>query len=184
VLYRTFAGSDEAGAHEPGGALFVPRWSQGSGRHDDPYEYGVLYTSRVRESAVAEYLRFFRGQTLTDAELRSADGRTLRLAEIDDSMLPALRDLDDPRELARRRLRPSGVATRDRERTQSIARDLFGEGASGFSWWSTIEAAWINVTLFAERAIDALRVVGAPERLSTEHPAVRGAAAELGIPLE
>ena len=184
MLYRTFARADGAVTAEPGGALFVPRWNQGAGRHDNPYEYGALYASRSPESAVAEYLQFFRGQTVADGDLRFADGRTLSLAEIQDTELPDLPDLDDPDELARRKLRPSQVATGDRDVTQALALRLFGEGLSGFSWWSTIEAAWINVTLFAERALELLGEAAEPKPLSTSHPAVQAAAERLGIMLE
>ena len=184
MLYRAFARRDGSAVHEPGGALFVPRWSQGAGRHDNPYEYGTLYTSRDAESAVAEYLQFFRGQRVSGADLRFADGRVLCLAEIDDADLPALPDLDDPEELAGRELRPSRVATGDRDTTQALAMDLHSGGVPGFSWWSTIEAAWVNVTLFAERALDALRSPGPPERLTTGHPSVRAAAERLGILLD
>jgi hypothetical protein len=183
VLYRSFARSADATEHEPGGPLFVPRWNQGAGRHDNPYEYGTLYASRSPESAVAEYLHYFRGQSVSDADLRFADGRALHLAAIDDGEIPALPDLDDPQELVAQKLRPSAVATRDRSVTQAIALELFGTGAEGFSWWSTIEAAWINVTLFAERAIERLSLAGEPEALRTSHPAVVQAAGELGIPL-
>jgi hypothetical protein len=184
VLYRAFALMSGAAVDEPGGALFVPRWNQGAGRHDNPYEYGALYGSRAPESAVAEYLQYFRGASVTDRDLGFADGRRLSLAAIDDSGLPPLVDLDDPAELAHRRLRPSGVATGDRGRTQSVALGLFGTDVSGFSWWSTIEAAWINVTLFAERAVGLLRQASDPETLTVTHPAVRDAAGRLGIPLE
>ncbi|MDP9243404.1 MAG: RES family NAD+ phosphorylase [Actinomycetota bacterium] len=183
MLYRSFARDDSAKDHEPGGALFVPRWNQGAGRHDNPYEYGTLYASRSPESAVAEYLQHFRGHSVSSADLKFADGRVLSLAAIADDRIPSLPDLDDPEELLAQHLRPSRVATRNREMTQSIALELFGTGSEGFSWWSTIEAAWINVTLFAERAIERLTLAAEPEALTLTHPAVVQAAGELGIPL-
>ena len=88
-----------------------------------------------------------------------------------------------PRELARRRLRPSRVATGDRTVTQRVAVDLFEEGIPGFAWWSTIEASWSNVTLFAERAVPSLRVDGDPEPLTLRSPSVREAADAVGIRL-
>jgi len=58
---------------------------------------------------------------------------------------------------------------------------MFGEGARGFAWWSTIEASWPNVTLFAERALTMLRVAGAPEPLVLDHPVVAAVAERLGL---
>jgi hypothetical protein len=93
-------------------------------------------------------------------------------------------DLDDPRTLVARDLRPSGVATGDRTVTQRMALDVYREGAVGISWWSTIEASWINLTLFAERATERLRLAGEPEPLGPRHPAVREAAEAVGVTLE
>jgi len=47
-------------------------------------------------------------------------------------------------------LRPSEVATRQRARTQPEAARLFEtHGDAGrLRWWSSLEALWINVTLF------------------------------------
>ena len=90
-------------------------------------------------------------------------------------------DLDDPEQLVRRALRPSLVATRRRSDTQPIALSVFQEGASGLGWWSTLEAAWPNVTLFAERAVPSLRPVGPSELLTVDHPSVRTAAELLGV---
>ena len=60
-------------------------------------------------------------------------------------------DLDEPRVLVRERLRPSVVATRQREVTQPQALALFERGAAGMRWWSTFESLWANVTLFDVR---------------------------------
>ena len=81
--------------------------------------------------------------------------------------------------------RPSRVASRDRSVTQPMAVAAFDAGALGLSWWSTLDSAWTNVTLFAERTVAAGGVVlaGDPERLSIRHVAVVAAAAHLAIPL-
>lgn len=181
MLYRVFPLLPGAGLSEDGGPLFVPRGLQGSSRHDNPGSYGALYASRWAESAVAERIQPFRGRELTAAHLRRADGRPYALASIDDARLDGVIDLDDPRELARRRLRPSGVATRNRTVTQPVALAIFEEGPLGFAWWSTLEAEWINVTLFAERAIPQLHVAGSPEVLSLDHPVVLAAAQAVGV---
>jgi hypothetical protein len=91
-------------------------------------------------------------------------------------------DLDDPGQLVARELRPSRVATRERATTRPLALAIFREGVSGFAWWSTLEAAWINVTLFAERAAPRLRVTEI-QLLSVRSPVVRLAAEALGIRL-
>jgi hypothetical protein len=92
-------------------------------------------------------------------------------------------DLDDPAELVQRDLRPSAVATHPRDATRRMALRIFEEGVQGFGWWSTLEASWANVTLFAERAAPSLRVEGDLEPLSVDHPAVWVAADALGIRL-
>ena len=53
-----------------------------------------------------------------------------------------------------RGLRPSQVATNRRAVTQPDAARLFDAhpDAAGLRWWSTLEASWINVTLFDRAA--------------------------------
>jgi hypothetical protein len=132
---------------------------------------------------VAERLRWFRGQRLTDGEIRRADGRRYALASIEDAAAGDIVDLDDPAALAHRDLRPSQVATGNRGVTRPIALALFEEGVAGFAWWSTLEASWPNVTLFAERAWPGLSVAAPPQPLSVDLPVVKDAAEGLGIPL-
>jgi hypothetical protein len=71
--------------------------------------------------------------------------------------------------------------TSDRVTTQAYAERLFEAhpDAAGLRWWSTLESAWINVTLF-DRAARALSA-GEPELLKTGHPAVAEAAEMLGL---
>lgn len=180
MLYRVFPWSPGAGPADLGGPLYVPRLDQGSGRHDNPEVYGALYLSRAAVSPVAERLRVLRGRTVTEAHFRR-EGARLSLAEIDDAPLARLLDLDEPRRLSERALRPSTVATRQRDLTQPIALAIWDEGAPGFEWWSTIEGSWINVTLFAERAVDRLQVRAEPEPLTVDHPVVREAADAVGV---
>lgn len=182
MLYRAFPYAVGAAIDEAGGALFVPRFMQGRGRHDNPARYGALYLADSPTAAVAERLQQLRGHRLSDTDLVSATGR-LALAEIDDAQLDELVDLDDPRALAARGLRPSRVATYDRDGTRAIALDIFEEGVLGFKWWSSLEAAWINRTLFVERVRDVLALASAPTALTTDHPAIRAACEFLGIGL-
>jgi hypothetical protein len=182
TLYRVFPAVQGARPREAGGPLHVARHLQGSSRHDDPARYGALYTSRSAESAVAEALQAFRGRDIEPRHLVRT-GRPLSLAEIDDSRLGPLPDLDDPAELVRRSLRPSAVATHDRSVTQPAAGAIYEEGHPGFAWWSTIEASWSNVTLFVERASRRLRISGTPEPLTVGHPVLVAVADRMGFVL-
>ncbi|HUG47289.1 MAG TPA: RES domain-containing protein [Candidatus Limnocylindria bacterium] len=184
MLYRLFPWSPSAASHEPGGPLYNPRRQQGSGRHDRPTLYGALYVARTEVSSVAEWLAAFRGQSLSADDFRRTDGRQLALVAFDDARLPALADLDEPAELARRGLRPSGVATHRRPVTQRMAAELYAEGLYGFAWWSTLESSWSNVTLFAERALPLLAIAQPPRGLGFDDQLVREAAAAVGVALE
>lgn len=162
----------------------MPWTLQGGGRHDNPDRYPAFYTSRVPTSVVAERLRRLRGQVVGRRELRDHDDRPYCIAAIDDAGLSGVLDLDDPANLARRQVRPSAMATRQRRVTRRIALSIYQEGVNGFEWWSTVEGSWINVTLFADRALGGLRLAGDPEPLTVDHPAVREAADAVGVLLE
>jgi hypothetical protein len=84
----------------------------------------------------------------------------LGLAELELRDDAELVDLDEPAVLRRERLRPSRVATRDRDitRPQALALHERHAEAVGLRWWSTFESLWANVTLF-DRAAAALRLV-------------------------
>jgi hypothetical protein len=64
-----------------------------------------------------------------------------------------------------------------------VAGDLFAEGVPGFGWWSTLEASWPNVTLFAERVVNVIHVADGPREIAIEDPVVRVAAAAIGVVL-
>jgi len=185
LLYRVFRGIDGADLHARGGPLYVPRERQGAGRHDSPGRYGAFYAARTAEGATAEAIQAFRGRGLTDEDLINVDGSGLSLATIDDAGLEDVVDLDEPAVLVEQGWRPSAVASRVRVTTQAMAAHLFDEGARGLSWWSTLDAAWTNVTLFAERTIAGGEiVVEAVERLDTKQATVVAAADHLSISLE
>lgn len=165
LLFRCFAWDTRAADGDPDGPLWFPRPYQGDGRHDNPDRYGCLYLSASAVSPVVEQLARFRGQHLLPSLLRRR-GLPLALAEIDLEDDATLIDLDDPQVLQRQHLRPSRVATRQRDVTQQQARQLHDRHprAAGLCWWSTYEALWINVTLFdraAPRArVRAVRAIG------------------------
>jgi hypothetical protein len=181
-LYRCLPHDSRAAPETAGGALFVAREFQGQGRHDNPELYGALYLSEQPVSAVAEQLARFRG--IDRLEERHLRRRALPLAlatlELDESAV--IVDLDNPRELDTHELRPSIVATRNRVRTQPQAATLYGHPSApvGIRWWSTLEAGWLNVTLFAERVQRSLRFVQV-EPLTLELGATREAAEFIGL---
>ena len=180
TLYRCFAWSARAKAHEPDGPLWFPRPLQGDGRHDNPDLYGCLYLSERELSPLVEQLARFRTQRLTPSMLRRR-GLPLALAEIDCTPAPRLIDLDDPAVLVARALHPSAVATRDRTVTQPQARAIHDDDrrADGIRWWSRYESAWINITWF-DRAAPKLRVTSV-RGLSVSDALVGEAAEFLGL---
>ena len=168
ILWRVLPWDPSARPTAPGGALWFPRPFQGAARHDDPARYGCLYVAEDPVSAVAEALAPFRGTGDLDAEMLTRMGRPLGLAELALDDAASLIDLDDPAVLVREQLRPSQVAeglrpsevaTGRRAATQGYAARLFDAhpAAAGLRWWSTLEASWINVTLF-DRAAPRLRL--------------------------
>jgi hypothetical protein len=179
-LYRCFAWNRRAKPDEADGPLWFPGSLQGEGRHDNPDLYGCLYLSEREVSAVVEQLARFRGQRLTPSLLRRR-GLPLAIASLEFAESGKLIDLDDPAVLLRVGLRPSGVATRKRAVTQPQARAFYERmrDTRGLRWWSTHEAAWLNVTLF-ERAAPELRVESVRE-LTIRDAAIVEATEFLGL---
>lgn len=181
ILRRVLPWDPSARPAAPGGALWFPRPFQGTGRHDSPARYGCLYVCESAVSAVAEALAPFRGTGDLRPDLLARMGRPLALAELELAGDAELVDLDDPAVLSKERLRPSEVATSRRSATQAYAARLHEAHprAAGMRWWSTLEAAWINVTLF-DRAQPALRA-RAVRPLDARDEDVRAAARFLGL---
>lgn len=180
ILHRCFAWNRGARHDAIDGPLWFPQPYQGEGRHDNPEEYGCLYLADRAVSCIIEQLAAFRGQRLSSSILQRR-GLPLALAAIELSDHTPLVDLDDPVILRRERLRPSGVATRDRRVTQPQALDLHRRhpDAAGLKWWSSWEALWANVTIF-DRAAAALRLVDVRE-LTLDDPATAEAAEWFGL---
>lgn len=110
-------------------------------------------------------------------------GLPLALASIElAEAMPAV-DLDDPQILGEQGLRPSQVATRLRSATQLQAAEIHAahQDAVGIRWWSTLEASWINWTLF-DRGAPALELTEASP-LGVQSPVVLEAADLLGLSL-
>ena len=181
IVWRVLPVDPAAARDAAGGPLWFPREHQGAARHDNPAAYGCLYVAEAPVSAVAEALAPFRGRGALTAAMLERAGRELSLVTIELRDPDGLLDLDEPATLVTEGLRPSQVATRTRTTTQRDALRLF-EGhreATGLRWWSTIEASWINVTLF-DRARRRLRMRSV-EVLDLDHGAVRAAATAIGL---
>jgi hypothetical protein len=180
ILWRVLPWDPSARPAAPGGALWFPRPFQGTARHDNPSRYGCLYVTESPISAVAEALAPFRGTGDLQPEMLTRMGRPLALARLELRGWRLL-DLDDPAVLMEAELRPSEVATNRRDVTQAGAARLFDAypDAAGLRWWSTLEASWINATLF-DRAAPGLRVRDAVA-LSADGEDVRAAAGFLGL---
>jgi hypothetical protein len=180
ILYRCFPWNRAAAPEERGGPLWFPRRLQGDGRHDAPGRYGCLYASEAAVSAVVEELARFVGTGLAAPDLLR--GRLpLALAALELAEEARLVDLDEPLVLAAEGLRPSHVATRERERSQAVAaalHELHGY-AAGLRWWSTFDPGWANVTLF-DRASEQLDVVEVAE-IGLRDEVVEEAARYLGL---
>jgi hypothetical protein len=181
ILWRVLPYDPAAPPDDPGGARWFPRAFQGTGRHDNPDRYGCLYVAEQAVSAIAENLAPFRGAGDLVPAMLVRSGRTLALAALELDDAAPLVDLDEPRVLGEERLRPSVVATRRRSTTQAYAARLFDahRDAAGLRWWSTLESAWLNVTLF-DRARDRVNV-GDVRPLSVADRAVVEAADLLGV---
>jgi len=180
ILYRCFAWNQRAKTDEPDGVLWFPRVFQGEGRHDNPDLYGCLYLTKERTSAVVEQLARFRGRPLIP-EMLLRRSLPLAVATIELAEEVEIRDLDEPRVLARESLRPSLVATRARAVTQPWAHALYRRRSrvAGIAWWSTFESLWANVTVFdrARRYLEPLEI----RELNVTDEAVLEAASFLGI---
>ncbi|MGZ4120430.1 MAG: RES family NAD+ phosphorylase [Actinomycetota bacterium] len=169
-LYRVFPWIKGARARQRGHPLHVPAAAQGGGRLDNPDQYRVVYGSDSPAGACAEALG---GYITWSEELLHPDATTVRaiatMILTDDRVL----DLDDPRALLERELRPSRVVTRDREVTQAWSARIFDEGTwSGVSWWSYWDPRWASFGIWRSDVLRVTRV----EPLTMQTRALREAA--------
>jgi hypothetical protein len=172
TLYRVFPFLASAPPAEPGGALYIP--PQGGGRLDNPDLYSVLYLSDAAAGATAE--AFGRFPEWTEAILAGSPAlpgsvRGLARYRLDDGA--RICDLDDPRQLAALRLRPSDVVSRDYVRTRAWARRIYESGVwAGVRWWSYYDPKWASFGLWNRRGLTVEDV--AP--IGVDHPALVEAA--------
>lgn len=162
---------------------YVPP-ATGRGRFDLPVTCSpVLYVAESPEHAIAEAIQPWRNRPLRKAHLVRA-GRPLALVGVEMAPEKALdlADLCDPGVLGRLGVGADRVVSRHRRRTQRIAASVWDRGHVGLRWWSSFGGDWHGVVLFTARVKRSVRF-GKPEVLSAETPALRGAAAALGMPL-
>lgn len=182
-LWRVFPWDPAARPDEPFSPTFVAH-GQTSGRFDLADRPPVLYLAESPEHAVGEKLQRFRGRRLTPLHLREF-GHGLAIVPVIPAprVVKAVADLTDPATLDQLDLRPDAIASRDRRRTQAIARRLHETGWSGLHWWSAITGDWHTTVLFLgpRRARPGELRYGAPEFLTVSHPAVVRCLELLGI---
>ncbi|MGA8027688.1 MAG: RES family NAD+ phosphorylase [Bryobacteraceae bacterium] len=156
-LYRVFPFLPKAARRSPGGSLYIP--PQGGGRLDNPEIYSVLYLSNSAAGAIAE--AFGRFPEWTPAILEGAPGVPGSVRAIARYALAentAVCDLDDPDQLAKLKLRPSDVVTRDYTRSRAWARRIYNRRKwAGVQWWSYYDSRWTSAGLWD---ISALTVEG------------------------
>lgn len=179
-LWRVFPWDSSAAPGRPFSPNAQPV-GQGSGRFDIPHLTPIRYLAESPEHAVGERIQTLRGQRLVQSNL---EWRGLPLALIGVTVLAEedIIDLCDPHQLVKHGCPPDRLASRDRTRTQGVAAQLYGSGAAGFRWWSSVIGDWHATILFANRLTpEALQWDDTPQILTLDHPAIRAAAALLGM---
>lgn len=176
TLYRVFPWLERASADEPGHALYVAP-PQGYGRLDNPEHYLTLYASDQREGAVGEA---FGNLAIWTEDLLdgppSLPGSRRAIATFDASAATII-NLDDPRTLVERELRPSRVVTRDRDVTQAWALQIHQEGEwSGIRWWSFHNPDWGSFGIWDLESMKLVEVIP----LDDERPLVEEVANQMG----
>lgn len=143
----------------------------------------MLYLAQDPAHAVAEAIQPFRGRILRSRDLRRGRGALAVVRVVHRTGGEGrVADLCDPGFLAEHELAPDRLASRHRRRTRPVARRLWRLGYAGLRWWSAFWGDWHGNVLFTERAGEELQF-GEPEPLAADHPALREAAALLGIEL-
>ena len=157
ILWRCFAWDGEAAPGEPGRARLVSAGVAGrAAGTTTPTSTAASTSPTARRPGSSSSWRGFAGIGRCRRSSSAAAWRSRSRGS--SSTTPSARWISTTRrELARRRLRPSRVATRQRELTQPQALAAYADGADALSWWSSHESLWTNVTVF-DRAAPSLRV--------------------------
>jgi len=180
LVYRVFPHLLQARYTEPGHPLHLH--AQGTGRLDNPGHYRIWYLALEPAGAVAEV---FGDRDIWDSamfEYKPIVGSRYALATYFLADDTPLLDLDDPRNLLTRGLRPTQVIERNRAATQSWALNVFNErndsGAriwQGVRWWSYYRPQWRIIGYWGDDSPDMLNI----DQLSLASPPAIDALASL-----
>ncbi len=184
LLYRIFPYLPTATVGQPGNPLYEHRPQRG-GRVDHP-DYYVWYLARQAEAAVGEVFGNLASwhESMFDFPALPAARRALGIYRLPDEL--RVLDLDEPRELVERSLRPTHVVARNLSATQAWGHCAWDERSrhdpddrrwEAISWWSYHRPAWTVVASWRRPDVDDV------QPLDLHHPAVRDAAASLYRPL-
>jgi hypothetical protein len=143
----------QAGAGEPGSALYLP--PQGGRRLDNPDLYSVFYGGDRKAGAVAEsFGRFPEWPAAILDGSPALPGSSRAIARFHLADTARICDLDDPAQLAALGLRPSDIVSRDYARTRNWARRIYQEpGWAGVRWWSYYDPRWTSYGLWETGAL-------------------------------
>lgn len=170
-IYRVFPYLPGAKPGQPGSVSYIHP-DQGAGRWDNPQLYRAMYVAADSVGAIGEtfgHITNWTSAMLINPSLPGAR-RSLGVYRFDEERWPLL-DLDDPKVLVQRSIRPSEVVMRNRPRSQALARDIFlDEKWSGISWWSIHRPQWVLHVLFDTRNVGSVSTASR----STDQPALHG----------
>lgn len=180
LFYRVGPYLPGADPSAPGGPLYLHR-PQGRGRVDNDAFYAVWYLSVNEAGAVGEV--FAQHPTWTNAMFNFGTrlpGAKYALFTFSlDDHCPIL-ELDDPKALLDRGIRPSRVVSLNRAETQAWALNAWmetgptGRRWSGIRWWSRHNSDWPVLGIWGVDPVHVRTV-----ELDIDHPAVVDAANHL-----
>lgn len=174
-VYRVFPHLASAPIGTAGHPKYVHP-AQGAGRWDNPDQYLAFYVATTAEGAIGETFAHLSTWGADMLEFPALPGarRALGIYQFDEEKYPIL-DLDDPKELIGRSIRPSEVVMRTRPHSQKIARKVWDEKSwAGIGWWSMHRPQWQLRVLFDSAITEVINV----EDL-VGHPALHEAGARL-----
>jgi len=163
---------------------FVPAKRQRYGRFDNNQHYAALYLASSSVAAVAETLKDDEVWLHEEISRPSPDGAPRSLVTYEVPEATTFFNFDDAESLVALGLRPSEIIGQNRDRTQSIARDLWLRreelGVAGLQWWSHVRPQWTITMAWSplhprQFAVEPVEV----EPLTPDHSAVMAAATEL-----
>ena len=180
LLYRVFPYLSTAKVSQAGHPLYEHTPQRG-GRVDHP-EYYVWYLARSPEAACGQAFGDLHTWDPSMFVVPFLEGGTRTLATYRLPNELRLLDLDDPKKLLERRLRPTQIVVRNLAVTQAWGYAAWSESDphdanarrwDAISWWSYHHPGWPVVASWLRPELVEL------DKLSLEHPAVAEAAKTL-----